>query len=135
MQELLQQAQAMQEQLFSAQRELAEAEVKGTAGGGLVTATVNGQGEVTGLSIDPKTIDADDPSDTAETIADLVLAAIRDAGREAQRLQQEKMGPLAEGLGGGGGIPGLGGGEGAGGGLPGGFPGLGGPGGSSGSGA
>ncbi|WP_347876763.1 YbaB/EbfC family nucleoid-associated protein [Actinomadura sp. 7K534] len=129
MQELLQQAQAMQEQLFSAQRELAEAEVNGTAGGGLVTATVNGQGEVTGLSIDPKVIDADDPADTAETIADLVLAAIRDAGREAQRLQQEKMGPLAEGLGGG--IPGLGGsggegGAGGGGGLPGGFPGLGG---------
>ncbi|MFG2088689.1 MULTISPECIES: YbaB/EbfC family nucleoid-associated protein [unclassified Spirillospora] len=129
MQELLQQAQAMQEQLFSAQRELAEAEVKGTAGGGLVTATVNGQGEVTGLSIDPKAVDTDDAADTAETIADLVLAAIRDAGREAQQLQQEKMGPLAEGLGGGGGIPGLGGG----GGLPGGFPGLGGPG--SGSGA
>ncbi|WP_433475429.1 YbaB/EbfC family nucleoid-associated protein [Spirillospora sp. CA-142024] len=123
MQELLQQAQAMQEQLFNAQRELAEAEVKGTAGGGLVTATVNGQGEVTGLSIDPKAIDPDDPADTAETIADLVLAAIRDAAREAQELQQEKMGPLAQGLGGG--IPGLGGG-GAGGGLPGGFPGLGG---------
>jgi DNA-binding protein YbaB len=101
--------------------------VNGTAGGGLVTATVNGQGEVTGLSIDPKVIDADDPADTAETIADLVLAAIRDAGREAQRLQQEKMGPLAEGLGGAGGIPGLGGsGGGGGGGLPGGFPGLGG---------
>ncbi|MFB4305003.1 YbaB/EbfC family nucleoid-associated protein [Actinomadura sp. GTD37] len=124
MQELLQQAQAMQQQLFTAQRELAEAEVKGTAGGGLVTATVNGQGEVTGLSIDPKAIDADDPADTAETVADLVLAAIRDAGREAQELQQEKMGPLAQGLGGAGGIPGLGGG----GDLPGGFPGLGGQG-------
>ncbi|GAA0245918.1 YbaB/EbfC family nucleoid-associated protein [Spirillospora sp. NPDC000708] len=127
MQELLQQAQAMQEQLFAAQRELAEAEVKGTAGGGLVTATVNGQGEVTGLSIDPKAIDADDPADTAETIADLVLAAIRDAAREAAELQQEKMGPLAAGLGGGGGIPGLGGGGApGGGGIPGGFPGLGG---------
>ncbi|MDL4773399.1 YbaB/EbfC family nucleoid-associated protein [Spirillospora sp. NBC_01491] len=124
MQELLQQAQRMQEQLFTAQRELAETEVKGTAGGGLVTATVNGQGEVTGLTIDPKAVDIDDPADTAETIADLVLAAIRDAGRVAQELQQEKMGPLAEGLGGGG-VPGLGGP----GGLPGGFPGLGGPGG------
>ncbi|GAA4379377.1 YbaB/EbfC family nucleoid-associated protein [Actinomadura sp. NPDC048032] len=113
MQELLQQAQAMQEQLFNAQRELAETEVTGTAGGGLVTATVNGQGEVTGLAIDPKAIDVDDPADTAETVADLVLAAIRDAAREAQELQQEKMGPLAQGLGGGGGIPG-------------GFPGLGG---------
>lgn len=120
MQELLQQAQAMQQQLFTAQRELAEAEVQGTAGGGLVTATVNGQGEVTGLAIDPEAIDAGDPADTAETIADLVLAAIRDAGRAVQELQQEKMGPLAQGLGGmpGGGMPG--------GGLPGGFPGLGG---------
>ncbi|WP_236008724.1 YbaB/EbfC family nucleoid-associated protein [Actinomadura physcomitrii] len=127
MQELLQQAQAMQEQLFAAQRELAEAEVKGTAGGGLVTATVNGQGEVMGLAIDPKVIDADDPADTAETVADLVLAAIRDAAREAAELQQEKMGPLAAGLGGGGGIPGLGGGGApGGGGIPGGFPGLGG---------
>ncbi|NKZ03090.1 YbaB/EbfC family nucleoid-associated protein [Actinomadura latina] len=117
MQELLQQAQAMQEQLFKAQRELAETEVKGTAGGGLVTATVNGQGEVVGLAIDPKAVDPADPADTAETIADLVLAAIRDAAREAQELQQEKMGPLAQGLGGG--LPG-------GGDLPGGFPGLGG---------
>ncbi len=129
-QELLQQAQAVQEQLFTAQRELAEAEVKGTAGGGLVTATVNGEGEVTGLSIDPKAIDPDDPADTAETIADLVLAAIRDASREARELQQEKMGPLTAGLGGlGGGMPGIGGGEmppGMPGGLPGGFPGLGG---------
>ncbi|GAA2619079.1 YbaB/EbfC family nucleoid-associated protein [Actinomadura fulvescens] len=118
-QELLQQAQKMQEQLFAAQQELAETEVEGTAGGGLVKATVNGQGEVTGITIDPKTIDADDPADTAETVADLVLAAIRDAGRAAQELQQEKMGPLAEGLGGGG-IPGLPGG----GGLPGGPGGL-----------
>ncbi|WP_308198466.1 YbaB/EbfC family nucleoid-associated protein [Actinomadura terrae] len=123
-QELLQQAQAVQEQLFTAQRELAEAEVKGTAGGGLVTATVNGEGEVTGLSIDPKVIDSGDPADTAETIADLVLAAIRDAAREARELQQEKMGPLAAGLGGA--MPGLGGGGGLPGGLPGGFPGLGG---------
>lgn len=134
-QELLQQAQAVQEQLFTAQRELAEAEVKGTAGGGLVTATVNGEGEVTGLSIDPKAVDPDDPADTAETIADLVLAAIRDASREARELQQEKMGPFAEGLGGlGGGLPGLGGGGLPGGGLPGGFPGLGGGTGSGGSG-
>jgi nucleoid-associated protein EbfC len=117
-QELLQQAQRMQEQLFAAQQELADAEVTGTAGGGLVTATVNGQGEVTGLTIDPRAIDADDPADTAETLADLVLAAIRDAGRAVQELQQEKMGPLAEGLGGGGGLPGLPGG------LPGGLGGL-----------
>ncbi|MEV5570586.1 YbaB/EbfC family nucleoid-associated protein [Spirillospora sp. NPDC052269] len=124
-QDLLQQAQRMQQQLMDAQQELAEAEVTGTAGGGLVTATVNGQGEVTGLTIDPKVIDADDPADTAETVADLVLAAIRDAGRAAQELQQETMSPLTEGLPGG--IPGMGG-EGGIPGLPG-FPGGGGLGG------
>lgn len=108
-QQVLQQAQRMQEQLMSAQQELADTQVTGSSGGGLVTATVNGTGEIVGLVIDPKAIDADDPQDTAETVADLVLAAIRDAGRAAEELQQEKMGPLAEGLGGGGlpGLPGL----------------------------
>lgn len=106
-QQLLEQAQRMQEHLMSAQQELADTEVQGTAGGGLVTATVNGQGEVTAVVIDPKAVDVDDPADTAETIADLVLAAIRDAARAAAELQAEKMGPLAEGLGGGG-MPGLG---------------------------
>jgi DNA-binding protein YbaB len=51
-------------------------------------------------------VDPDDVSDTAETIADLVLAAIRDAEAQVERLQQEKMGPLTQGLGGGG-LPGL----------------------------
>lgn len=106
-QDMLQQAQRMQEQLMSAQRELAESQVEGSAGGGMVTATVNGQGEIVDLTIDPKAIDSGDPADTAETVADLVLAAVRDAGRAAEELQREKMGPLAEGLGGGG-MPGMG---------------------------
>jgi DNA-binding YbaB/EbfC family protein len=93
-QALLQQAQKMQEQLFAAQEELARAEVQGTAGGGLVTATVNGQGEVVDVEIDPQLIDGDDPQESAETVADLVVAAIRDATRTAAELQQEKMGPL-----------------------------------------
>jgi nucleoid-associated protein EbfC len=106
-QDMLQQAQRMQEQLMSAQQELGEVEVRGSAGGGLVTATANGQGEIVGLTIDPKVIDTDDAAETAETLADLVLAAIRDAGRAVQDVQREKMGPLTEGLGGGD-IPGLG---------------------------
>jgi nucleoid-associated protein EbfC len=106
-QQMLQQAQRMQEQFLTLQRELAEAEIEGTAGGGLVTATVNGQSELVKLVIDPAAIDADDPQDTAETIADLVVAAIHNAGEEAQKLQETKMGPLTEGLGGlGGGLPG-----------------------------
>jgi nucleoid-associated protein EbfC len=104
--QLLQQAQQMQQQLLAAQEELARAQVTGTAGGGLVRATVTGGGEVVALEIDPSAID---PSD-AEGLADLVLAAIRDANAAAVRLQQQTMGPLAEGLGGGAGglgLPGL----------------------------
>ncbi|MEU6080465.1 YbaB/EbfC family nucleoid-associated protein [Streptomyces sp. NPDC047108] len=101
MQQLLQQAQKMQQDLAAAQQELAETPVEGSAGGGLVKATVTGTGELKGLVIDPKAVD---PEDT-ETLADLVLAAVRDATGAAQDLQQSKLGPLAQGLGGG--MPGL----------------------------
>ncbi|WP_216213444.1 YbaB/EbfC family nucleoid-associated protein [Amycolatopsis aidingensis] len=104
MQQILQQAQQMQEQLVAAQEELAATEVTGTAGGGLVTATVSGGMELKGLSIDPKVVD---PEDT-ETLSDLVVAAVRDATASAQKLTEEKLGPLAGGLGGGGGMPDLG---------------------------
>ncbi|MDH6132727.1 DNA-binding YbaB/EbfC family protein [Kitasatospora sp. MAA4] len=104
MQQLLKQAQKMQEDLGRAQQELAEARVSGSAGGGLVEATVSGSGELLALTIAPAAVD---PEDT-ETLADLVLAAVRDANAAAQKLQAERMGPLTQGLGGmGGGIPGL----------------------------
>jgi DNA-binding YbaB/EbfC family protein len=95
MQQLLAAAQKMQHELMNAQQELADTEVEGTAGGGLVTATVNGQGELVDLTISAAAIDATDPADTAQSVADLVLAAVRDACRAAGDLQQEKMGPLA----------------------------------------
>ncbi|MEI5526476.1 YbaB/EbfC family nucleoid-associated protein [Streptomyces brasiliscabiei] len=103
MQQLLQQAQKMQQDLARAQEELARTEVDGQAGGGLVRATVNGSGELRGLKIDPKAVD---PEDT-ETLADLIVAAVQAANENAQALQQQKLGPLAQGLGGGAGIPGL----------------------------
>jgi nucleoid-associated protein EbfC len=108
MQQLLAAAAAMQSQLMNAQQELAEAEVEGTAGGGLVLATVNGQGELVDLSIDPAAIDAADSAESAQTIADLVLAAYRDACRAVDELQQQTMAPFA-GLGGSGvgGLPGI----------------------------
>ena len=96
MQQLFAQAQQMQQQMLNAQAELAEAEVTGTAGGGLVTATVSGTGELKSLTIDPKAVDPDD----TETLADLVVAAVRAASESAQELAAEKMGPLAA-LGGG----------------------------------
>jgi DNA-binding YbaB/EbfC family protein len=96
MQQLMKQAQKMQQQMVAAQAELAEAEVTGSAGGGLVTATVNGAGELRSLAIDPKVVDPDD----TETLADLIVVAVRAANEQAQALQQQKMGPLAGGLGG-----------------------------------
>ena len=106
MQQLLQAAAAMQSQLMSAQQELADAEIEGTAGGGLVTVTVNGQGELVDVTIAPAAIDAGDPGETAQTLADLVLAAYRDACQAADDLQQETMAPFAAGLGSGG-LPGM----------------------------
>ncbi len=101
MAQLMKQAQKMQQQLVAAQEELAQTEVTGTAGGGLVTATVTGGGELVSLQIDPEAVDPDD----VETLADLVVAAVRAATRAASEMQAEKMGPLAGGLGG---LPGLG---------------------------
>ncbi|MET0694502.1 MAG: YbaB/EbfC family nucleoid-associated protein [Propionibacteriaceae bacterium] len=93
----LAQAQAMQQQLLTAQQELAETEIHGSAGGDLVTATITGAGELLAVNIKPEAVD---PEDT-ETLADLIVAAVRDANAKSQALAAEKLGPLAGGLGGG----------------------------------
>lgn len=101
MQQILQAAQQMQSQLVNAQQALADSEVTGTAGGGAVRAVVSGQGELVDLTIDPSVIDPSDLAETASTIADLVLAAVRDAGRAAADLQQRSLGAVT------GAVPGL----------------------------
>ncbi|MFL6238850.1 MAG: YbaB/EbfC family nucleoid-associated protein [Actinomycetes bacterium] len=103
MQQLLKQAQKMQRDLATAQAELENTEVEGSAGGGLVTATVTGAGQVVSIRIDPSVVNRDD----VETLEDLVVAAINDATRQAADLQSERMGPLTGGLSSLG-IPGLG---------------------------
>ena len=100
MQQILKQAQKMQAQVLAAQEELAQLEIEGTAGGGLVKAVVTGAGELSALTIAPSVVDPDD----VETLQDLVVAAVRDANRQVGEAQAEKMGPLSGGLG----IPGLG---------------------------
>lgn len=92
---ILEQAQQLQEQLASAQAELAKRRVSGSAGGGQVTATVNGGGELVGLTIGRDVIDPDEP----EVLADLVLAAYRDAAAGAAEVQREALDPLTGGLG------------------------------------
>ena len=103
LQQIMKQAQMMQQQLVEAQAELAGAEVTGTAGGGLVTVTVLGTGEVKSIKIDPKAVDPDD----IETLEDLILAAVHNATEAARELTEQRMGPLTSGLGGLGGGLGL----------------------------
>jgi DNA-binding YbaB/EbfC family protein len=93
MQALLKQAQAMQAQMAEAQEKLASTELTGTAGGGLVTATVSGTGEVLALKIDAKAVDPED----VETLEDLVVAAIRDGQSQASEMGESTMGPVAGG--------------------------------------
>lgn len=106
LQQIMKQAQKMQQQLAAAQAELAETEVTGTAGGGLVTVTMTAAGEFRSVKIDPRAVDPDD----VETLEDLVLAAVHNATEEARAVSDDKMGPLSAGLGGMGaglGLPGM----------------------------
>jgi len=102
MDKLLQQVGEMQEQMQQAQDELAHEVVESSAGGGMVTVTANGAGEITQIKIDPKAIDPDDP----ETLEDLMVAAVNNALEAAEGLMQSKLGGLMGGLGGLG-LPGL----------------------------
>jgi nucleoid-associated protein EbfC len=104
LQGLLQQAQQMQEQLESAQEQLAEARIDGTAGGGAVTVTVNGVGELEAVTIRPGSFGGVSDDDLSD-LGDLVVAAYRDAKAQADAMAGNAIGPLA-----GGAIPGLGGG-------------------------
>jgi hypothetical protein len=96
----MQQIFAAAQQALSAQQELANSEVTGTAGGGAVRAVVSGVGQLIDVTIDPSVIDPADPAETAATIADLVLAAARDAWDSAVDLQQRQLGALGGGFGG-----------------------------------
>ena len=92
---LLAQAQQVQQQLMEAQEKLANTEVHGQAGGGLVQATMKGSGEVVSVRIDPKVVDPDD----IETLEDLIVGALADASKQVTILAQSNLGPLAGGLG------------------------------------
>jgi DNA-binding YbaB/EbfC family protein len=104
MNNLLQQAAQMQEQMQKAQEELAKETVEATAGGGMVRVTATGAGDIREIKIDPKAIDPDDP----ELLEDMVLAAVNEALRSAKSLAEAKLGGLAGGALGGLGLPGLG---------------------------
>ncbi|TQM29312.1 YbaB/EbfC family nucleoid-associated protein [Nocardia bhagyanarayanae] len=102
MQQLLAQAQQMQQAVMEAQAEIAASEVDGQAGGGLVRVRIKATGQVVSLTIDPKVVDPED----VEGLQDLVIGAVNDAMSNAQQLAAERLGPLSGGLGGGS-LPGL----------------------------
>lgn len=93
---LLARAQQMQQQLLQVQQELVNTEVHGQAGDGLVRVTVKGSGEVVAVAIDPKVVD---PADV-ETLQDLIVGALADAAKQVTALAQQRLGPLAGGMGG-----------------------------------
>ena len=90
-QQMMKQAQEMQGRL---QRELAETEVQATAGGGMVTVTVNGQKQILRMTIDPDVVSKDD----VEMLQDLIVAAVNDAQRKVDETVAGKMGGMMGGL-------------------------------------
>ena len=95
---IMKQAQAMQENIKKAQDELAQIEVTGGAGGGLVEVTMTCRHDIKRVSIDDVLI-----GDEKEVLEDLIAAAVNDAVRRVEKVSQEKMGSLTAGLN----IPGL----------------------------
>ena len=91
---MMEQVQQMQAQMQQAQEELKNETVQATSGGGMVTVTATGGGEIKEIKIDPKAIDPDDP----EMLEDMVLAAVNEALRSANGLIQSKLGPAMGGL-------------------------------------
>jgi DNA-binding YbaB/EbfC family protein len=94
MRDMMKQAQQMQTQMEQAQQSLSEETVEGSAGGGMVTATMSGQIELRAISISKDVVDPDD----VEMLQDLVLSAVTDAIEKAKALQGERMGAITGGL-------------------------------------
>lgn len=91
---IMQHAQQMQAKLIEIQQELAKKKVQGSAGGGMVTVTVNGRGEIMSVAIEKEVISPDE----VEMLQDLVVAATNDGLRKAKELGRQEMGKLTGGL-------------------------------------
>jgi hypothetical protein len=94
MNKMLEQVQQMQSQMQKAQEELKKETVQATAGGGMVTVTATGDGEISSIVIEPRAIDPNDP----EMLADMIVAAVNEALRSAHSLLESKLGPALGGL-------------------------------------
>ncbi len=90
----MKQAQKLQSEMMQAQRELQKKEFDGTAGGGMVTAVVNGAFEIISIKINPEVVDADD----VEMLEDLIVAAIKNAQEKIKTVSDSTFGNLSEKL-------------------------------------
>lgn len=99
-QKLMKEAQNAQQKMQETQQRLAGITVEGVAGGGLVTATATGDGNITGIRIEPSAVNPED----VDLLEDLVTAAVNDAQRKAKDLQEQELGSVMGGLGGLGGL-------------------------------
>ncbi|NOY13695.1 MAG: YbaB/EbfC family nucleoid-associated protein [Deltaproteobacteria bacterium] len=96
---IMKQAQQMQAKMARVQQELEKKEIEATAGGGMVTARVNGKQELLSLQIEKDVVDPED----IEMLQDLVLAAVNEAIKQSQQMIQQEMGKVTGGMN----IPGL----------------------------
>ena len=96
---LMKQARQMQDKMAKLQEEMASKTVEAAAGGGMVTATANGAGDIVSIKIEPQVVDPDD----VEMLEDLVRAACNEAVRKGKDLMAEEMKKLTGGMN----IPGL----------------------------
>lgn len=97
--QLMKQAQKMQQQMLQSQKELEAKVFSASAGGGMVKVEVNGRHEVQSLKIDPQAVDPED----VEMLEDLILAALEDAHQQVATASEEIMGKFTGGMN----IPGL----------------------------
>ena len=94
-QQLMRQAQKMQEQMTKAQEELDEKVYEASAGGGMVTCKVSGKRELLELSIKPEAVDPED----VEMLQDLIVSAVNECGKNVDEMMQSEMAKLTSGLG------------------------------------
>ncbi|MFD2614570.1 YbaB/EbfC family nucleoid-associated protein [Paenibacillus gansuensis] len=94
MNQMMKQVKKMQEQMMKAQEELANKNVEGTAGGGVVTVAMNGHKKVLSVNIKPEAVDPDD----VEMLQDLILTAVNDAMTKADELANQDMGKFTGGM-------------------------------------
>ena len=96
MQQMMRQAQKLQQQMMEAQEKLDVAEYEAQSGGGMVSVTVTGKREIKNITIDPQVVDPED----VEMLQDLVMAAVNEALRKGEEARETTMGKMAPGMGG-----------------------------------